>query len=297
MHFERFHVILHLLKATRPHEWFKNLFVLAALVFSGHLFDLDYASRAGFALVAFILLSAAIYLLNDICDRDRDREHPQKRHRPIASGNLPIPVAIVAAILFATIAIWLGFRLDARLGWTACIYVIQNLAYSFALKNVVILDVMIVAAGFLLRAVAGAFAIDVTISSWFILCTMLISLFLGFVKRRQEVVLLADHAGQHRSILVEYDPRLLDQLISVATAGTLVSYALYAMSPDVIQKSGTPHLYLTIPFVIYGLFRYLFLVYTRDGGGNPAVTILNDFPMLLNGALWAATFVGILYFR
>tara|TARA_Y100000588_G_scaffold311939_3_gene338289 strand:- start:9696 stop:10589 length:894 start_codon:yes stop_codon:yes gene_type:complete len=297
MHFERFHVILHLLKATRPHEWIKNLFVLAALVFSGHLFDLDYASRAGLALVAFILLSAAIYLLNDICDRDRDREHPQKRHRPIASGNLPIPVAIVAAILFATIAIWLGFRLDARLGWTACIYVIQNLAYSFALKNVVILDVMIVATGFLLRAVAGAFAIDVTISSWFILCTMLISLFLGFVKRRQEVVLLADHAGQHRSILVEYEPRLLDQLISVATAGTLVSYALYAMSPDVIQKSGTPHLYLTIPFVIYGLFRYLFLVYTRDGGGNPAVTILNDFPMLLNGALWAATFVGILYFR
>lgn len=290
-------MVLNLLKAMRPHEWMKNMFVLAALVFSKHLFDPTYAQRAGGALAAFILLSSAIYLLNDILDRDHDREHPEKRFRPIASGALSVFIAAPAAVIFAAIALWLSFALDVRFGWTACIYVVQNLAYSLVLKHVVILDVMIVAAGFLLRAIGGAFAIDVSISSWFILCTMLLSLFLGFVKRRQEIVLLAEHAGQHRRILTEYEPKFLDQLISVATAGTLVSYALYAMSPDVIDKAGTPYLYLTIPFVIYGLFRYLYLAYTREGGGDPASTILRDLPLLLNGALWATTLVGILYFR
>ena len=290
-------MVLNLLKAMRPHEWIKNLFVLAALVFSKHLFEPAYAQRATGALASFILLSSAIYLINDIVDRDRDREHPEKRFRPIASGALTVSVAAPAAVIFAAIALWLSFGLDVRFGWTTCIYALQNVAYSLVLKHIVILDVMIVATGFLLRAIGGAFAIDVGISSWFILCTMLLSLFLGFVKRRQEIVLLSDHAGQHRRILAEYETTFLDQLISVTTAGTLVSYALYAMSPDVITKLGTPYLYLTIPFVIYGLFRYLYLVYTKDGGGNPASTILGDFPLLLDGALWAATLVGILYFR
>ncbi len=290
-------MVLHLLKAMRPHEWVKNLFVVAALVFSKHLFDPAFAIRAAGAFGTFVLLSSAIYLINDILDRDQDREHPEKRFRPIASGALSIPTAIVAALIFAATSIWFSFSLDVRFGWTACAYALQNVAYSFVLKHVVILDVMIVAMGFLLRAIGGAFAIDVGISSWFILCTMLLSLFLGFVKRRQEIVLLSDQAGSHRRILAEYETKFLDQLISIATAGTLVSYALYAMSPDVIEKLGTPYLYFTIPFVIYGLFRYLYLVYKKDGGGNPASTILGDPPLIANGVLWAATLVGILYFR
>ena len=285
-----------ILLSMRPQQWIKNLFVLAALVFSEHLFDPAYAGRGGAAFALFCLLSGAVYIINDIVDLDHDRQHPDKRRRPIASGRLGVPAAAAGAVAISAGALWLAFRLDVGFGLIAILYLGLNLAYSWYLKHVVILDVMIVAAGFLLRAIGGAVAIGVEISSWFILCTMLLALFLGFVKRRQELILLEEGAAEHRRALEDYGPRFLDQMIAVVTAGALVSYALYTMSPDVMEKMGTRYLNLTVPFVVYGLLRYLYLVYQRGQGGSPASTILRDPPFLINGGLWFVALVAILYF-
>lgn len=289
-------MILALLSALRPKQWIKNGFVLAALVFSRHLFDTAYVWRSLIATAIFCLLSGAVYLINDIFDRENDRKHPEKQHRAIASGRLPVGVASAAAVVLIVLSIFGAFKLDTRFGIVAVVYWAQNLAYSSLLKHIVILDVMIIASGFLLRAIGGAFAIDVTISSWFILCTMLLSLFLGFVKRRQEIALLEEGAGDHRRILEEYDRGFLDQAISIVTAGSLLAYALYTMSPEVAEKLGTQHLNLTVPFVIYGLLRYLYIVYKKGEGGDTASTLLHDTPLLINGALWLLTLVAVLYF-
>ena len=289
-------MILALLSALRPKQWIKNGFVLAALVFSRHLFDTSYVLRSVGAAAVFCLLSGAVYLINDIYDREADRKHPEKRNRAIASGRLPVGVAAFSAVVLIALSLVGAFWLDTRFGIVALIYWAQNLAYSSVLKHIVIVDVMIIAAGFLLRAVGGAYAIDVSISSWFILCTMLLSLFLGFVKRRQEIALLEQGAGDHRRILEEYDRGFLDQAISIVTAGSLVSYALYTMSDDVAEKLGTEHLNLTVPFVVYGLLRYLYIVYKKGEGGDTASTLINDKPMIVNGVLWLLTLVAVLYF-
>lgn len=285
-----------LLSALRPKQWIKNGFVLAALVFSRHLFDVTYVWRSISAAIIFIMLSGAVYLINDIFDRESDRRHPEKRNRPIASGRLSVTVALVVAISLIVVSLISAFSLDTRFGVVSAVYWVQNLAYSFALKHIVILDVMIIASGFLLRAIGGAFAIDVSISSWFILCTMLLSLLIGFVKRRQEITLLEGDAAGHRKTLDEYTPAFLDQAIGIVTAGSLVAYALYTMSPEVAKKLGTEYLNLTIPFVIYGLLRYLYLAYTKGQGGDAASTLLGDRPMLINGGLWLLTLVAVLYF-
>ena len=285
-----------LLRAMRPHEWIKNVFVLAALIFSKHVFDPDYLLRGGLAFVCFCLISSAVYLFNDIKDRENDRQHPKKRHRPIASGALSISVAGIAALIIMLAALCGGFYLHPHFGIALLIYAGQNIAYTLYLKNVVILDVMIISAGFLLRAIGGALVIQVAISSWFILCTMLLALFLGFVKRRQELVLLEEGASNHRRILEEYSAHFLDQVIAVVTAGAVVSYALYTMSPEVVEKLGTEYLNLTIPCVIYGMLRYLYLVYNKGGGGNPASTILGDPPLLIACGLWLLILGGVLYF-
>ena len=287
-------MIFAILSALRPKQWIKNGFVLAALVISRHLFDATNVWRASSAAVMFILLSGAVYLINDVFDRGNDRKHPQKKNRAIASGRVPVSVAVAIAVLLVVVGLYGAFDLDKRFGIVAVVYCIQNLAYSMVLKNVVILDVMIIASGFLLRAIGGAFAINVSISSWFILCTMLLSLFLGFVKRRQEITLLG--AGDHRRILEDYDRGFLDQAIGIVTAGSLVAYALYTMSPEVTEKLGTEHLNLTIPFVIYGLLRYLHVVYKKGEGGDTASTLLNDTPLIVNGVLWMITLVAVLYF-
>jgi 4-hydroxybenzoate polyprenyltransferase len=284
-----------LLSALRPKQWIKNGFVLAALVFSRHLFDVTYVWRSILAAIIFILLSGAVYLINDIFDRENDRRHPEKRNRPIASGRLSVRAALVVAVILIVVSLSSAFSLDTRFGIVSVVYWVQNLAYSFALKHIVILDVMIIASGFLLRAIGGAFAIDVSISSWFILCTMLLSLLIGFVKRRHEISLLEGDASGHRKTLDEYTPAFLDQAIGIVTAGSLVSYALYTMSPEVAEKLGTEYLNLTIPFVIYGLLRYLYIAYTKGQGGDAASTLLGDRPMLINGGLWLLTLVAVLY--
>jgi len=287
--------LLRILVAMRPHQWVKNLFVLAALVFSGHLFHPAYLVSGLSALALFCVLSGAIYLLNDVLDLENDRRHPDKCRRPIASGSLGVPTAVGTAIGLLVVVIVASHVLGRAFGWVVVVYVLLNVAYSLKLKHVVILDVMIVAAGFLLRAVGGAFAIGVPISSWFVLCTVLLALFLGFVKRRQELVLLQDGAGDHRRSLDDYSPEFLDRAITVVTAGALVAYALYTMSPEVMQRLGTRHLNLTVPFVIYGLLRYLYLVYEKGEGGSPSTTILRDLSMLVNIGLWFLTLVTVLY--
>ncbi len=284
-----------LIRAMRPHEWIKNVFVLAALVFAKRIFEPGDLLRGGLAFVCFCLISSAAYLFNDIRDREHDHQHPQKRHRPIASGALRVPVAAIAAVAFAGVALSGGFCAHPHFGIVLLIYAGLNIAYTLRLKYVVILDVMTIALGFLLRAIGGAVAIQTAISSWFILCTVLLALFLCFAKRRQELVLLKGDASNHRRILEEYSSQFLDQVIAVVTAGSLVSYALYTMSPEVIERLGTKYLNLTIPFVIYGMLRYLYLVYTRNEGGNPASTVLGDAPLLIACVLWLMTLGVVLY--
>ncbi|MDE2698502.1 MAG: decaprenyl-phosphate phosphoribosyltransferase, partial [Gemmatimonadota bacterium] len=266
--------MLQLIHAMRPREWVKNVFVLAALVFTKRIFEPSDLLQGSLAFLCFCLISGAAYLFNDIRDKENDHQHPLKRNRPIASGALRVSVAAIAAVLLALTALIGGFYVHPHFGIVLLIYAVMNIAYTLYLKHIVILDVMIIAAGFLLRAIGGAVAIQVAISSWFILCTMLLALFLGFAKRRHELALLEGDASAHRRILAEYSPQFLDQMIAIVTAGALVSYALYTMSPEVIEKLGTKYLNLTIPFVIYGMLRYLYLIYKKDGGGNPTSTVL-----------------------
>ncbi|HUC42480.1 MAG TPA: decaprenyl-phosphate phosphoribosyltransferase [Candidatus Sulfotelmatobacter sp.] len=282
------------LSALRPRQWVKNVFVLAALVFAGRLHDPAAVLRALAAFGVFCLLSSSVYLFNDIRDRDADRAHPKKRHRAIASGELAPGVAAGASVLLAIAALVAAFALTPRLGGVAAAYFVLNLAYSFGLKRVVILDVMLVAAGFLLRAWAGAAVLDVAISHWLVLCTGLLALFLGFVKRRQELQALGGTEAT-RAILKEYSLEYLDQMIAVVTGATVVAYALYAFSPEVAQKLGTRTIGLTIPFVVFGIFRYLYLVHQRGEGENPTALVLSDPPLVVDILLWGLSVVVALY--
>jgi 4-hydroxybenzoate polyprenyltransferase len=283
-----------LLASLRPHQWTKNLVVLAALAFSKHLFDGDAVARVAVAFATFCCLSGAVYLVNDLVDLERDRLHPLKRLRPIASGTLPLSVARAAAACLLALGLVASWGLGPGFLSCALAYLALNLAYSFALKNVVILDVLSIAIGFVVRAVAGALAIGVAFSDWLLVCTILLALFLALAKRRHELATLDDATG-HRQALAEYSPYLLDQMISVVTASCLTAYAFYTLAPETLEKYRTSRLALTIPFVIYGIFRYLYLVHRKDKGGNPSDVLLADWPLLAAVALWAATVVLIVY--
>jgi 4-hydroxybenzoate polyprenyltransferase len=280
--------------SLRPHQWTKNLFVLAALAFSKHLFDVDAVVRAFGAFLVFCALSGATYLFNDLLDLEQDRHHPVKRLRPLASGTLPLAVALWTGVALAAGAAAASLALGWRFALAAIGYLLLSLLYSVALKHVVILDVLEVAIGFVIRAVAGALAIDVLFSDWLVVCTMLVALFLALAKRRHELVTLGDAVG-HRRILAEYSPYLLDQMISVVTASCLTAYAFYTLAPETIEKYRSDRLSLTIPFVIYGIFRYLYLVHRREQGGSPTDVLLTDRPLLVAVALWALSVVVIVY--
>jgi 4-hydroxybenzoate polyprenyltransferase len=242
----------------------------------------------------FCVLSSAVYLINDVRDREADRLHPQKRRRPIAAGEIAPGTASAVSVVLAVAALFAAFGLSSGFGQVASAYFVVNLGYSFGLKRIVILDVMMVATGFLMRAFAGALVLNVAISRWLILCTGLLALFLGFVKRRQEIA--AMEAGSvARPILREYSTPFLDQMIAVVTGATIVAYSLYAFSPEVAEKLGTEHLGLTIPFVLFGIFRYLYLVHQRGAGENPTAVVLTDIPLILDVALWGAAVVVALY--
>jgi 4-hydroxybenzoate polyprenyltransferase len=252
--------------------------------------------RTFLAFGIFCLLSGALYILNDLKDLEEDRLHPLKSKRPLAAGELKKRQAVVSFVLLSFISLILAEVVNQEFLWICLVYFVLQTAYSFALKHVVILDVFIVASGFFLRVIAGAVAIKVQISPWLLICTTLLALFLALSKRRHEIVLLNEEAVNHRPILKEYSPYLLDQMISVVTASTVIAYCLYTISGETIEKFGTNKLILTVPFVLYGIFRYLFLIHQRAGGGTPETLIIKDRPLLLDIFLWIVSAALIIYF-
>jgi 4-hydroxybenzoate polyprenyltransferase len=284
-----------LLLSLRPGQWTKNLFVFAGLLFAERLFEPSSVARSVAAFVIFCALSGVVYLVNDVMDRENDRLHPVKRRRPIAAGDLSVTAAISVAVTLTVLAL----SASAFLGWkflaVAAGYISLQTLYSGPLKHIVILDVLTISVGFVLRAVAGAVVLDVAISHWLLVCMILLALFMALAKRRLELVLLAAGATSHRPILGEYSAYLLDQMIGVVTASTLIAYIFYTISPETEQKFGTEWLGLTIPFPLYGIFRYLYLVHQREGGGSPSDLLLNDRPLLACVTLWVIAVVLIIY--
>ncbi|MCL5264616.1 MAG: decaprenyl-phosphate phosphoribosyltransferase [Chloroflexi bacterium] len=284
----------YLLISMRPKQWTKNFMLFFGLIFSYNLRNpsLIVLTVAGFAI--FCLLSSGIYLVNDLVDLEKDRKHPLKSKRPIASGKLPQALATFAAFLLLIVSIPLAFILNYSFGLIAVGYVTLMLAYSYGLKHLVLIDVFAIAAGFVLRAVAGAEAISVPISPWLYVCTALGALFLGLSKRRHELILLNDDATGHRKILEEYSAPMLDQMITIVTAMTIMGYSLYTFSAENLPRNNS--MMLTIPFVLYGAFRYLYLIHLKNAGGSPEDILLKDKPLLLDVALWVVVSAGILYY-
>jgi len=285
----------HIFTSLRPRQWTKNLVVFAGLLFSANLFHVPSLLTALAAFAVFCLLSSTVYLINDVCDIERDRVHPVKRRRPIAAGLLSPGAALTTAAVTTIAALTAAWVLGREFALVGLAYLALFLAYSLFLKNIVILDVLLIAVGFVLRAIAGAVVIGAEISNWLLVCTILLALFLGLCKRRDELMKLAGDATGHRQILDEYSPYLLDQMIAVVTASTLMAYTLYTMDEATMAKFNTPHLDLTIPFVIYGIFRYLYLIHRKEQGGNPSLTLLTDRPLLINILLWTIAVTLIIY--
>ncbi len=286
---------VNLLVSVRPGEWTKNTFVFAGLIFGRQLTEPGAVAASVAAFLIFCALAGAVYLVNDVADRERDRQHPRKRFRPIASGALSPRVALGTAAVLIAGGLTASWWLRPAFGAVATTYVSLLALYSGPLKHIVIIDVLTIAIGFVLRVAAGAIAVAVPMSQWLLVCTILLALFMGLSKRRHELTLLADGAIGHRRILQEYSPYLLDQMISVVTASTLMAYVFYATSEETAAKFGTSLLGLTIPFPLYGIFRYLYLVHHREGGGSPAELLLNDRPLLACVALWGLAVVVIIY--
>jgi 4-hydroxybenzoate polyprenyltransferase len=281
--------------SLRPDQWTKNLIVFAALIFAVKLLDPAALANASAAFLIFCALSGVVYVFNDVADREQDRLHPIKKMRPIASGDLAPGTALVFAVVLGAAALAAAFALRPLFGVTAAAYLALFVVYTRALKHMVVLDVMTIAIGFVLRAVAGGLVIHVHVSNWLLVCTMLGALFLGLAKRRHEITLLADGARGHRRILEEYDPYLLDQMIGVVAAATMVAYIIYCASPETHAYFGTEWMVLTTPFPIYGLFRYLYLVHRKAGGGSPSDMLFEDRPLLTCVLLWGITAVVIIY--
>lgn len=277
----------------RPTQWTKNLIVFAALLFSNKLFTEGSAANAAAVFVAFCLLSSAVYALNDIMDIAEDRTHPVKKNRPVASGALSPAQAGAYAVVLAAISLGSAFLIKPVVGLICLLYAVINISYSNWLKHVVILDVMLVSSGFVLRAVAGAAALSVAVSPWLLLCTILLSLFLAMCKRRCEISTLAEGAGSYRKVLSQYSLPLLDQMISSTTAATVMAYCMYSFTSSAARHA--PWLMLTVPFVIYGIFRYLYLVYRRGAGEEPERILISDRPLQLDIALWGITAGFIIY--
>jgi len=278
----------------RPEQWIKNGLVLAALVFARQFEDPRAVTRSLLCLLSFICLSSAVYLWNDVRDRRRDHVHPVKSRRPIASGALAAPLALAVAVVLALAGCAGALALSPGVAALGLGYLANNLLYTFWVRQQVILDVMSISAGFLLRAMAGAAALAVEFSPWLLLCTLLLSLFLGLCKRRYEVVALQNNAQLHRSTLGEYSIAFLDQAIGLVTASTLIAYSLYTLSHEVQSKLGSAELHWTIPIVLYGLFRYLYLVYNRQGGGDPSRLLVRDVPLLMSILIWGVAVVLLL---
>ena len=286
-----------LLQAMRPRQWAKNVFVFAGIVFAGRLFEVRAQLAALFVFVLFCCAASAVYLANDVADRAADVQHPVKRLRAIAAGRLSPSVALLAAAFLATVALAGARALSRETFAIVAAYLLSSLAYSFGLKRVFLLDVIVVALGFVLRAAAGAAAVGAAISPWLLVCTFLLSLFLALGKRRNELVLLGDDASRHRSALGQYSLPLLDAWIGALSGATIVSYAIYTQSQRTVEHFGTANLVYTVPFVVYGLFRYQHLVVRKDVGGDPGSVLAHDKAMWLTLLGWAVTAAAVIYGR
>ena len=302
-----------ILRMMRPPQWIKNLFVFPALIFSHHLFNAGYCLKSLAAFLLFCLIAGSIYILNDLMDVEEDRHHPQKKSRPIAAGNVSKRLAWSLFGLFSTVGLAMAFLLDGGFGIAASVYFAMNVGYSAALKRVAIVDVIVVSLGFVLRAAAGGLVIDVEVSPWLLICTTLLALFLVLAKRRHELIMLSDRASmltelsiavsdeekavKYRKSLDDYNPYFLDQLIGITTASTLMAYILYTLSDDAIRKFGDTDLVYTVPFVIYGIFRYLYLIHMKREGGSPTQTLLQDWPLMVDVVLWGVSVTLAIYVR
>ena len=309
-------ILRELIRAMRPKDWIKNVFVFAALAFSSGKLWLNFPISIAITVAAFVLFSmvaGSIYLINDLVDIEKDRAHPKKRNRPLASGRLSPAVARVAAVVLLATAIPAAFVLDAIVvpwpveqsflqqydfGIVLVAYLlIQGIFYSYYLKHIVLLDVFTIAAGFVLRAVAGALVLDINITEWLLICMGLLSLFLGFAKRRAELVLLEGSAGEHRKILQEYSLPMLDQMLSIITGAVIIAYTFFTTNDTLPQApGGFPLMLATAPIVTYAIFRYLYLIYQKNGGGNPAEIVLGDRPFTISLLLWGVISVALLTF-
>lgn len=286
-------ILTDLLATARPKQWIKNGFVFAALVFASKLGQADLVAKTIVAFILFSLLSSTVYLLNDAVDAEADRKHPIKLNRPIAAGRIPVRLAVMVAVVVGIVSLGVGAVVDYQFGLVALAYLALNVAYTFWLKHLVLLDVFAIAGGFVLRAMAGATIIHVSISPWLYLCTILLSLFLGFGKRRHELLLLESSAGGHRRNLEEYTGPLLDDLINIVAGATIIAYSMYTFFASAVPQNRS--MMITIPFVLYGVFRYLLLIHRTDFGGAPEEAVWRDFPLLIDLVLWATTSAVILH--
>ncbi|MBK6908228.1 MAG: decaprenyl-phosphate phosphoribosyltransferase [Rhodocyclaceae bacterium] len=270
----------------RPHQWVKNLFVFAGLLFGHAWMDHAKLSAAIWAFVAFSLLASAVYVLNDLVDREQDRQHPKKKFRPLAAGTITVPLAIGLGLSCLALGSVVALTLAGSAPWVFFVYLGLNIAYTFWLKHVVILDVFVICAGFMLRLLAGTVGIGIVPSQWLLLCGLLLTLFLGFAKRRSELAAGEGKKGTHRRVLAHYSAPLLDQFIAITAAGTIVAYALYTVSAETLSLHGTRSLIYTVPFVLYGMFRYLWRLHAGAGGGDAAQDLLSDGHLLGACAGW-----------
>ena len=284
--------------SMRPKQWTKNLVVFAGLIFSQNFRNGELLLRSVEALAVFCLLSGVIYLVNDVADAEKDRLHPTKRLRPLAAGTLRRSTATVAALLLAVVALLWAYRLGSAFLVVACLFAVLNLVYSFGLKRVVLLDVASISLSFVLRAIGGVEALravepSIAISPWLLICTLFLSLLLAFCKRRHELVNIED-AANHRESLQEYSPALLDQLVGISASGSVLAYSIYTIWPETVEKFGTTNLVYTVPLVLIGIMRYLYLVYKKEKGGSPSDLLLHEKFLLVDVVAWIALGIVIL---
>lgn len=288
--------VYYIWESLRPKQWTKNLFIFAGIIFSQNFFNFYMLSKTIFAFFTFCLLSGSVYILNDIVDIEQDRHYLLKSRRPIASGRFKISHAILVLITFAFFSLTISYSLNISFFLVVLSYLLLQLAYSFYLKRIVILDVFTIACGFALRVVAGATVINVDISSWLIICTILLALFLGLSKRRYELGVLGKKAQSYKKVLGEYNPHLLDRMIWVVAISSVVAYVFYTISEETVGRFATKNLIFTIPFVLYGIFRYLYLIYRKGVVGQIETALITDKPLLIDSLLWVVT-VGIILYR
>jgi len=291
-----------LIALMRPSQWIKNVVVFAGVVFAGRLSDPQFALRAVAAFAAFCVLSSAVYVFNDLVDVEKDRRHPEKRNRPVASGAVGSGTALALSSALAVGSLAAAFWLGPRFGMTAAVFLFLNVVYTVWLKRQVIIDVMAISVSFMLRATGGVEVLrdldpGVALSAWLLLCTFFLALVMSFGKRRSELVLLDFTAREHREALADYSVELLDTIIPLLTACATLAYSIYTIWPETVAKLGTDKLVYTVPFVVYGFLRYLFLIRERGLGGNPSEILFRDGALLGSVVAWAGVIVGILYFR